>query len=31
MTSTPPIVLVDGLWLTPLSWETWVKIGSGHE
>ena len=27
-----PIVLIHGLWLTPLSWESWVERfeGKGH-
>ena len=27
-----PIVLIHGLWLTPLSWENWVERfeGKGH-
>jgi pimeloyl-ACP methyl ester carboxylesterase len=31
--STPPIVLIHGLWLTPLSWEGWKKRfeARGHE
>jgi pimeloyl-ACP methyl ester carboxylesterase len=31
--SAPPIVLIHGLWLTPLSWEGWRERfeGRGHE
>jgi alpha-beta hydrolase superfamily lysophospholipase len=31
--SAPPIVLIHGLWLTPLSWEGWTERfeGRGHE
>jgi pimeloyl-ACP methyl ester carboxylesterase len=33
MTAKPPIVLIHGLWMTPLSWEHWVERYSarGHE
>jgi pimeloyl-ACP methyl ester carboxylesterase len=33
MTAKPPIVLIHGLWMTPLSWEKWVERYSarGHE
>jgi pimeloyl-ACP methyl ester carboxylesterase len=32
MSAKPPIVLIHGLWLTPLSWEKWVERYSarGH-
>jgi non-heme chloroperoxidase len=31
--SSPPIVLIHGLWLTPLSWEYWIERfeGRGHQ
>src|SRR4051812_3524280 len=33
MTAKPPIVLIHGLWMTPLSWEHWVEryAARGHE
>src|SRR3954452_9009969 len=33
MTAKPPIVLIHGLWMTPLSWEKWVEryAARGHE
>src|SRR3954466_7584285 len=33
MTDKPPVVLIHGLWMTPLSWEKWVERyrGRGHE
>ena len=33
MSQTPPIVLIHGLWMTPLSWEHWVARyeAAGHE
>jgi pimeloyl-ACP methyl ester carboxylesterase len=33
MTAKPPVVLIHGLWMTPLSWEHWVERyrGRGHE
>src|SRR4051794_16761199 len=33
MTAKPPIVLIHGLWMTPLSWENWVEryTARGHE
>jgi pimeloyl-ACP methyl ester carboxylesterase len=33
MPSKPPIVLIHGLWMTPLSWEHWISRyqAAGHE
>jgi pimeloyl-ACP methyl ester carboxylesterase len=33
MTDKHPVVLIHGLWMTPLSWEKWVERyrGRGHE
>ena len=33
MTAKPPVVLIHGLWMTPLSWEHWVERyrERGHE
>jgi pimeloyl-ACP methyl ester carboxylesterase len=33
MSQTPPVVLIHGLWMTPLSWENWITRyeARGHE
>ena len=33
MSTTPPIVLIHGLWMTPSSWDTWAERfrAAGHE
>ena len=32
-TTTPPVLLIHGLWMTPLSWHTWAGRfrDAGHE